>query len=314
MRPPEVLLSRGTPELPGETAQPRTELARWLTHPDHPLTARVMVNRVWQWHFGQGIVSTSNDFGLNGGRPSHPELLDYLVNEFVASGWRLKPLHRLIALSNTYRQASSLLPSMAEQSDAASRRDPENRLLWRFPRRRLQAEELRDAMLAVSGALNEQAGGPSVIVPVDAELVNLLYAPSQWEISESREQHYRRSIYLLAKRNLRLPLLEVFDQPDRQMSCAKRESSTHAPQALEMLNGRTTNQLAGLFAARLRRESGDERDGAGRNRIIERAFLLVTGRGPTAAQRQLALDFLRDQPLEEFALAVLNLSGLMYVD
>ncbi len=319
MRAPEVLLPPGTPELPADTARPpRTELARWLTRPDHPLTARVMVNRVWQWHFGQGIVSTPNDFGLNGDRPSHPELLDYLANEFVAGGWRLKPLHRLIVLSSTYRQASSLpqvtlsppvILSAAKNLGIAQERDPENHLLWRFPRRRLQAEELRDAMLSAAGALNDQAGGPSVIVPVDAELVNLLYAPSQWAVTENHEQHFRRSLYLLSKRNLRLPLLDVFDQPDRQTSCARRESSTHAPQALEMLNGRTTNQLAALLAQRLRRECGVE---AGR--IAERAFFLATGRSPTPAQRRLAADFLRDQPLEEFALAVLNLSGVLYVD
>ena len=178
-----------------------------------------------------------------------------------------------------------------------------------FPRRRLQAEELRDAMLAVAGVLNEQAGGPSVVVPVEAELVNLLYAPSQWVVTEHREEHFRRSLYLLAKRNLRLPLLEVFDQPDRQTSCARRESSTHAPQALEMLNGRTANQLAVLLAQRLRRECSGNRE-----RIVRRAFLLATAREPTPAQQRLAADFLRDQPLEEFALAVLNLSGLLYVD
>ena len=154
--------------------------------------------------------------------------------------------HRLIVLSSTYRQASSADPavlsaapvilSAAKNLAGAPERDTENRWLSHFPRRRLQAEELRDAMLAVAGVLNEQAGGPSVVVPVEAELVNLLYAPSQWVVTEHREEHFRRSLYLLAKRNLRLPLLEVFDQPDRQTSCARRETSTHAPQALELLN------------------------------------------------------------------------------
>jgi hypothetical protein len=320
MRAPEVLLRPGTPELPADTPRPRTELARWLTRADHPLTARVMVNRLWQWHFGQGIVATANDFGLNGDAPSHPELLDYLAHEFVRGGWRLKPLHRLIVLSSTYRQAS-VIPSGAKEDRlpkeagllprgrGAEDLDPDNRLLWRFPRRRLRAEELRDAMLTVSGALNGQAGGPSVIVPVDAELVNLLYAPTQWTVTADHTQHFRRSIYLLSKRNLRLPLMEVFDQPDRQTSCARRESSTHAPQALELLNGRTTNQLAPLLAERLRRECGGDA-----NRIVERAFLLATGRLPTAEQRRLATAFLKEEPLEEFALAVLNLSGLLYVD
>ncbi len=164
-------------------------------------------------------------------------------------------------------------------------------------------------MLALAGALNGQAGGPSVMTPVDAELVNLLYAPAQWAVTEDHGQHFRRSLYLLSKRNLRLPLLEVFDQPDRQTSCARRESSTHAPQALEMLNGRTANQMAAILAQRLRGECGDDP-----GRVAQRAFLLATGRAPTPSQLRLATDFLKDEPLEEFALAVLNLSGLLYVD
>src|SRR5262249_31007870 len=137
-------------------------------------TARVFVNRVWGWHFGRGLVETANDLGVNGARPSHPELLDWLASEFIAGGWRLQPLHRLIVLSGTYRQAS-------RRPDAAAglAKDAENRLLWRFPRRRLAAEEVRDGMLAVAGRLNLKRGGPSVVVPVDADLVRLLYAPAQ---------------------------------------------------------------------------------------------------------------------------------------
>jgi hypothetical protein len=303
-RPPGVLVSIPTPELPSDTSNPRTALSMWLTRPDHPLTARVIVNRVWQWHFGQGLVATTNDFGLNGDEPSHPELLDYLANEFVAGGWRLKSLHRLILLSSTYRQASrSSQESMTRQKDA------ENRLLWKFPRRRLSAEELRDAMLSVSGVLNERRGGESVMVPVDADLVDLLYDPAQWRVAESRGEHHRRSVYLLSKRNLRLPLLEVFDQPDRQTSCARREASTHAPQALELLNGRLANELAAALAERLARECGNDP-----HRQIERAFLLATGRIPSPSQRRLALAFLADQPLREFALSILNLNSFLYVN
>jgi hypothetical protein len=304
MRVPHALLPPRTPEAPAETASPRALLARWVNDPDNPLTARVLVNRVWQHHFGQGIVTTANDFGVNGGRPSHPELLDHLANEFIAGGRRLKALHRAILLSSTYRQAS-------RSPDAAlgRQKDPDNRLLWRFPRRRLDAEEVRDAMLTAAGRLNARMGGPSIIVPVDADLVNLLYDRAQWAVTPDTAEHDRRSVYLLSKRNLRLPFMEAFDQPDAQTSCPRRVRSTHALQALELLNGPTSNGLAEAFARRLEREAG-----ADRGRQVERAYLLATGRAPTAREKELALAFLERQPLREFALAVFNLNAFLYVD
>ncbi len=161
-----MLVADDLPELPPDVTDPRSRLARWLASPEHPLTARVIVNRLWQHHFGAGLVKTVNDFGTKGDRPSHPELLDWLAATLVENGWRLKPIHRLILLSDTYRQSSR-----SPESVATARDDPENRLLWRFNRRRLEAEEIRDAMLAVSGRLNAHAGGPSVMVPVDREIV-----------------------------------------------------------------------------------------------------------------------------------------------
>src|SRR5262249_25904610 len=158
----------------------------------HPLTARVLVNRLWHYHFGKGLVATANDFGVNGAAPSHPELLDYLANEFIANGRRIKAIHRLILLSSTYRQSS-----VSPDGELGKRLDPENRLLWRFLRRRLEAEEVRDAMLAAAGALNRKAGGPSVVVPVEADLVKLLYDPSQWAVTPDEREHNRRSVYLL---------------------------------------------------------------------------------------------------------------------
>ncbi len=302
-RPPGVLVPDDLAELPADVADPRTRLARWLTDPKHPLTARVFVNRVWQRHFGAGLVKTANDFGTRGGRPSHPELLDWLASTFVEGGWRIKPIHRLIVLSNTYRQSGR--SPLAEE---AGRVDPENLLLWHFSRRRLSAEEIRDAMLAASGRLNLKAGGPSVMVPVDAELTKLLYKPSQWKSAASPAEYDRRSIYLFAKRNLRLPFLETFDAPATLTSCARRESSTHAPQALELLNGRLSNELAEAFAHRLAGETGGDHE-----RMVERAFRLALGRPPTAEERAIALAFLRDQPAKEFALAVFNLNGFLYV-
>src|SRR6185436_2525167 len=174
MRPLGVLLVDGTPELPETTAKPRTELAKWVVAPENPLTARVLVNRIWQYHFGRGIVSTPNDFGRMGARPTHPELLDYLANEFVASGFSIKHIHRLILNSNTYQQAFQL-PSDPALRTLATTKDPENKWLWRFNRQRLEAEQIRDAMLAVSGTLNPKQGGPSVMVPLDQGLVNTLY-------------------------------------------------------------------------------------------------------------------------------------------
>lgn len=304
MRPPSVLVPDETPELPLETKTPRTLLARWITDPEHPLTARVAVNRIWTHHFGLGIVKTPNDFGRNGDRPRHPELLDYLASELVAGGWRLKRIHRLILLSSTYRQ-SSLSPRAAE----GLKKDPENRLLWHFGRRRLSAEEIRDAMLAVSGTLNLKTGGESVIVPVDEELVNLLYKPSQWTVTENADDHNRRSVYLIAKRNLKLPFMEVFDQPALQTSCAGRVSSTHAPQALELLNGRTSNRVAKAFARRLVREVGSSPQ-----EQVERAFRLAVGRPPTGEERSLSLEFLKTETLEEFSLALFNLNAFLYVN
>jgi hypothetical protein len=302
-RPPSVLVADSEPELSADVADPRTRLAAWLTGPSQPLTARVFVNRVWQHHFGTGLVKTVNDFGTRGDRPSHPELLDWLASSFVSGGWRLKPLHRLIVLSHAYRQGDR-----SESSAEAVTADPENRLLWHFARRRLTAEEIRDAMLFASGRLQHKVGGPSVMVPVDPDMIRLLYKPSQWKVAAAAGEHDRRSIYLIAKRNLRPPFLEVFDSPALMASCARRESSTHAPQALELLNGRLANDLALSFAQRLEAECGGDP-----SKVVSRAFALALARAPTDRERTLALEFLRDQPLKEFALAVFNLNGFLYV-
>jgi hypothetical protein len=311
MRPPGVLLPDSAPELAPDAKSPRADLARWIVNPANPLIARVMVNRIWQYHFGRGIVATPNDFGRMGERPTHPELLDYLANEFVASGFSVKHIHRLILLSNAYQQSS------AGTSAAAQQKDPENKLLWRFNRRRLEAEEIRDSMLAVAGNLNLKTGGPSIMVPIEKELVNALYKPTQWQVPADPAEHGRRSVYLIAKRNLRLPFLEVFDAPDQLVSCPRRESSTHAPQALELLNGRFANQQAPVLAARLRSEAGNAP-----RRAIDLAYRLAAGRLPAPGERKIALDFLRgetarvgpEKAREEFALAVFNLNAFLYVN
>ena len=310
-RPIGVLLPPDTPELSDDEPNPRAHLASWITDPANPLTARVMVNRIWEYNFGRGLVGTPNDFGRMGERPANPELLDYLANEFVESDWSVKHVQKLILLSSTYRQASTT------HNAAAQEKDPDNRLLWRFNRQRLEAEEIRDAMLEASGTLNEKSGGPSVIVPIDKELISAMYKPEQWTITKDPAEYDRRSVYLIVKRNFHLPMLEVFDSPDSAVSCPRRESSTHAPQTLELLNGTFSNAQAKALAARIKKEGG-----ASLRRQVNVAYEIATGRPPNPKEMQLALDYLQsnaktlgaDQAREQFALAVLNLNAFLYVN
>ena len=185
--------------------------------------------------------------------------------------------------------------------------DPGNRLLWHMPRRRLSAEQLRDSMLLVSGRLNRTPGGPGIMTTVTPELVQLLYKPDQWQVPTQKTDEDRRSVYLIAKRNLRLPFMEVFDAPALLTSCARRESSTHAPQALELLNGSLSNDLSRSLALRLREISGSEPA-----QLVENGYRTVVGRSPTARELSLSLQFLSEQPLEEFALALFNLNDFLY--
>ena len=307
-RPLGILLPEAVPEKPVDLQNPRLELANWVADPANPLTARVMVNRVWEYHFGRGIVSTPNDFGRMGGKPSDPELLDYLANQFVAGGWKLKPLQRMILLSSTYRQSSD-----SPLEKVAMEKDSENALLWKFTRRRLEAEEIRDSMLAISGRLNLKAGGPSVMVPIDQDLVKMLKRPQYWVTTRDKAEYDRRSIYMIYKRNLQLPFMGVFDAPDSLLSCPRREQATHAPQALEMTNGATSNQLAEVFAERIRMEAKTT------PARIDRAWRLAVGRPPTAKEKSLALEFISADPdnptaLKELALDIFNLNAFLYVN
>ncbi len=272
---PAYLRVMATPDAP----KSRLDLARWLTRPDHPLTARVIVNRLWQHHFGRGLVATPNDFGLKGARPTHPELLDWLATELVANRWSLKHVHRLMVLSATYRQAQA----------APHPADPDNKLLARMPRRRLEAEAVRDAVLAVAGTLNLQAGGPSVKVPLEPEVYDLIFTEGEpdglWPVTPDVTQHVRRSVYLFNKRNVRLPVFEAFDQPDTLNSCAVRPVSTFAPQALILMNGPFTQEHGKALAVRL----------SGGAEPVEALYRRAFGRTPTPAERTTAAEFLRDQ-------------------
>ena len=308
MRPLGILMPEEAPELPLETEKPRTLLARWIVDPAHPLTARVMVNRVWQYHFGQGIVSTANDFGRMGTQPSNPQLLDWLANTFIAQGWTIKPLHRMMMLSSAYRQAGQ-----SPVETIAMEKDSSNALLWKFSERRLDAEEIRDSMLFISGRLNAKIGGPSVMVPIEPDMVKMLKRPQYWAPNRDKSDFDRRTLYMIHKRNLVLPFMQTFDAPDLQLSCPRREQSTHAPQALELLNGAASNDLAAALAGRLLKEKKTTAE------RVEYAFRLATGRRPSAKEQALAIQFLSAAPedeklVKEFALAVMNLNAFLYVN
>ncbi|MEE3373241.1 MAG: DUF1549 and DUF1553 domain-containing protein [Planctomycetota bacterium] len=228
----------------GNTTGRRLALARWLADSTNPLTARVMVNRIWQSHFGHGLSRTSSDFGTIGDPPSHPELLDWLAGEFVARKWSVKQLRRLIVTSATYRQS---------RHRGAPTSDPEHVWLAGFPRRRLSGEALRDAMLAASDSLSSARGGLGIMAPLPPELLQTLLK-NQWKVAPRRGDHYRRSIYLFARRNLRYPIFEAFDRPDGNASCARRSQSTTAPQSLVLLNSRFSLDAARRLAGTLLRE------------------------------------------------------------
>ena len=277
----------------------RTALANWLADERNPLTTRVIVNRVWQYHFGRGIVGTPNDFGVMGERPSHRELLDWLTATFTSTdGWSLKKLHRRIVLSATYRQSSAFRETA----------DPDNKLLWRYPRRRLEAEAIRDSMLSVSGLLDDTMGGPGVFpaVPAGTEIQE----GRHWRKSTGPADEYRRSVYIFARRLVRYPMLESFDAPLAFESCGRRQETVTADQALELLNGQATAGFAQALAKRVANDAGQTPDS-----LVERAYRLVLGRGPNAAEAARSGTFLRQGgPLEDLCLSLLAASEFLYID
>ena len=260
----------------------RAALAAWLTRPDHPLTARVMVNRLWQNHFGRGIAATASDFGTQGTAPSHPELLDWLATEFVSRGWSMKALHRLMVTSATYRQSSQ--PSARTLAD-----DPDNSLFARMPRRRLEGEAVRDALLAVSGRLDARVGGPSVF----PDLPPGVETRGGWVRSPLASDRNRRSIYVFVRRNLKYPLFDAFDQPDSNTTCPERNISVNAPQALMLLNSDLVLAEARSLAGRVLSTATDRHDPSS---LVARAYRLTFSRAATADEVTRGVTFLRDQP------------------
>ena len=347
-RPPAVfVLPRGNPHAKGAEVKPgfpevlgvpdpvlpppgakssgrRTVLADWVASKSNPLTARVMANRVWQGHFGRGIVPTANDFGKLGEPPTHPELLDWLATEFMDGGWTLKRFHKLILLSNTYQLSSA-------GDDVNLKADPANALLWRFNMRRLTAEEVRDSMLTASGQLDRTPYGPSVFPKISAEVLAGQSVPGQGWLAKMREKGTggydparpeagnRRSAYVYVKRSLQVPILATHDQADTDNSCPVRYTTTVPTQALGLLNGEFAHETAAAFAARLAKESPGDLPAQ-----VARAVRLTTGRTPTPGDVAKDAAFVRamtakhalDAPtaLARYCLLLLNANEFVYLD
>jgi len=266
------------PALPAPRGS-RRALAEWLARSDHPLTARGIVNRIWGWHFGRGLVATPNDFGRMGQMPTHPELLDWLATEFPARGWSIKHLHRTIMLSRTYQQASDFYTPAHEQAD------PDNRYLWRMNRQRLAAESLWDAIHAVAGTLHQQLGGRPVMPPLAGEEQT---DKANWVTSVDPQQQSRRGLYILVRRNFRFPLFDIFDAPVNAVSCAGRDVSTVAPQALWLLNNHVSHEQSQRFAARVVKEAGPDPTAC-----VRRAWQLALQRLPSEEESREALNLLQ---------------------
>ena len=312
-----AMLSTLPPEIPKDrtahgTSGRRLAIAKWMFSKDNPLTARVLVNRLWQNHFGRGIVPTPNDFGKFGESPSHPELLDWLSAEFMAGGWKLKRMHKLLMMSSAYQMSSQANPVGLKQ-------DPGNYKLWRFNMRRLSAEEIRDSVLTVTGELNLKAGGPSIYVPIAREVLQGQSRPGAGWGKSSPEEASRRSIYIHVKRSLLVPILEMFDQADTDSSCPVRYTTTVPTQSLGMLNGDFTNEKARKLAARLLKDHPRNlRD------QIRLAIRLTCGRQASAKELNDDSEFVTnlvgdeqissEKALAVYCLLMLNTNEFAYLD
>lgn len=309
-----------------DSVDPRLAFANWMFEPSNPLVARVIANRTWQHHFGRSLCGNPSDFGIVDTGPTHPELLDWLATELQRSDWSIKAMHRKILLSATYRQASYEEANAkvdryedAEQSGGAMLRciqvDPANRLYGRFPRKRLEGEIIRDAMLAVAGLSNLNYGGPSVMPPLPAELKQTLLV-GQWQESVDVSEHFRRSIYVFARRNLRYPIFEVFDRPDAGATCPQRNNSTTALQSLQMLNSDLAVSSARALSERILRETPSKRP----TELLEKLFETLFARQPTEVELKLVLEVACDDEVEigerlfVVCVALLNSNEFIYVD
>jgi mono/diheme cytochrome c family protein len=300
------------PKSDAKTAGRRKVLAAWITSPENRMTARVMANRVWQFHFGRGIVRSSNNFGQLGSPPTHPELLDYLAAQFAQNGWKLKALHKMIMTSQAYQMSSSM-------NEAGFAKDPDNDLFWRFDVRRLSAEEVRDSLLAVNGSLNPQLYGPSFYEALPQEVLARQSQPGKGWGTSREEERNRRSIYIHVKRSLLTPMLSVFDLPDTDRSCEARFTTLQPGQALSLLNSEFVHTQAKRLATRIRQTI----DGGARQKLIA-AFKLVFARNATPEEIEDVMELIRkletdhskspDESFELACLSMLNWNEFIFVD
>jgi hypothetical protein len=292
------------PPIEAKSTGRRKALAQWMASADNPLFARVMANRIWQFHFGSGLLATPSDFGTRAGKPSHPELLDWLAAEFVERKWSIKSMHKLIMLSDAYRRSSNA-------PEPARLKDPANTLLSHYNRRRLQAEEIRDAVLQVSGNLNLKIGGAPMVPPLEREeLFGIIGKPEiAWAVTPNPQEHTRRSIYMLQRRTFQNPMFEAFDAPDGVLSCSRRNESTTAPQSLALLNSHFMMEEAQSLARGVKSP--------------EDAWRRVLGRDPSPEESSAAAEFVERQSARlgsasaayaELARGLMNLNEFLYVD
>ena len=308
LSPPEPVIS--TPSMT-ESSGRRTALANWIASENNQLTARVMVNRIWQHHFGRGIVGSSNNFGNIGDKPTHPELLDWLATQFMQGGWKLKSVHKLIMLSSAYQMSS-------QSSEKELAADPANNLYWRFNMRRLSSEELRDSVHAANGSLNLKMGGPSIYPIIPQEVLAGQSRPGAGWGNSSVEERARRAVYIFIKRSLVEPLMADFDFADVDSTCPVRFVTTQPTQALSLLNSEFMNRQAAVFAGFLKKEAG-----ADSAKQVELGLTKITQRRPTKSEidRGVSLiDSLKkdnvpdDIALKYYCLALFNLNEFLYLD
>ena len=290
------------------TRSRRMALAQWIASPSNPLTARVIVNRLWQWHFGRGIVASTSDFGQLSDGPSHQELLDWLANRFMKDGWSIKSMHRLMVTSSAYRQTSM------HQDKAAEKVDPENIYLWRFRSRRLEAEAVRDSVLAVSGRLNPEQFGLPIFPPLPNDIADRVkYTNSKWDTQYGAEGR-KRSIYIYQQRTLTMPLMQSFDNLVCDQSRPRRRTSVTPLQALAMYNGEFVNEEAKHFASRILKLAGENVE-----QQIETAFALVFSRKPTSDESKRLTQFMSssnnsDKALVGLCRVLFNSNEFIYID
>ena len=289
------------PRPDGRTSGRRLALAEWLGSTDNPLTARVIVNRVWHHHFGRGIVATLDNFGKMGEQPTHPELLDYLAVEFMKRGWSMKQLHRFMMTSEAYKMASVF------DHGGNVKADPENRLLWRYRPQRLDAETIRDAMLSVAGNINLTMGGLAFFPNVPKEILVTEQTKGRWDIQPDGPATWRRSVYIYQRRSLPYPMFETFDHPDMNLTAAARNVSTVPTQALTLLNNPFVIREAELLADRITSETADP------VKQIDLGYQYALGRAATDLEKRLALEKVKAGSLVDFTHVLLNLSEFLYM-